>query len=126
MAFVKLLPPEGRASHSVEEVLRRLRDEFGVVHTDPEEGRDRVAKMIEMLRGFSDSWPGKWAQLASLRSGQSEAVCVRFGDDPDLVAFCCVQPGSSLFFDSPDEICGPARPLLERAASALGYTVYDG
>jgi hypothetical protein len=42
------------------------------------------------------------------------------------MARCCVIPDSELFFDSPEEIDGPARPLVERAASALGYVVFDG
>jgi hypothetical protein len=35
-------------------------------------------------------------------------------------------PGSDLFFDGRDEIDGPSRPLVERAARALGYTLTEG
>ncbi|HEY2909830.1 MAG TPA: hypothetical protein VGI99_06265 [Gemmataceae bacterium] len=126
MAFVKLLPPEGRDALPVKEVLRRLRDEFDVVDCDPDAGQDHVAGMIHATLRFSDSLPGKQEQLAWLQSVQNEAVFISFGDDLSLLASCCVKPDSDLFFDGADEIDGPARPLLERAATALGYTVYDG
>ena len=51
---------------------------------------------------------------------------VSFGDNLGLLASCCVMTDSELFFGSPDEVDGPARPLVERAASALGYEVYPG
>jgi hypothetical protein len=35
-------------------------------------------------------------------------------------------PNSELFFDNPDEVDGPARSLVERAAAALGYTLFEG
>ena len=82
--------------------------------------------MIAATLRFSDALPGKQERLAWLRSVQNEAVYVSFGDELGLVASCCVKPDSELFFDSPDEIHGLARPLLERAASALGYTVFEG
>jgi len=126
MAFIKLFPPEGRDALPVEDVIRRLRDEFDVVGADPDAGQDHVAGMIAATLRFSDSLPGKQERLAWLQSVQNEAVYVSFGDDVGLVASCCVKPDSELFFDSPDEIHGPARPLLERAASVLGYTVFEG
>lgn len=64
--------------------------------------------------------------MAELQSVQDAAVQVSFGDDLGLVASCCVMPDSELFFGSPDEVDGPARPLVERAASALGYEGYEG
>jgi hypothetical protein len=126
MAFIKLFPPEGRDALPVKEVIRRLRDEFDLVDADPDAGQNHVAEMIAATLKFSDSLPGKQERLAWLRSVQNDAVYVSFGDDLGLVASCCVKPCSELFFDSPDEIHGPARPLLERAAKALGYTVFDG
>jgi hypothetical protein len=125
MAFIKLFPPEGRDALTVKEVISRLRDEFDVVDPDPDAGRDHVAGMIAATLRLSDSLPGKQERLAWLQSIQNDAVYVSFGDDVGLVASCCVKPGSELFFDSPDEIDGPARPLLKRAATALRYTVYD-
>jgi len=125
MAFIKLFSPEGRDPLPVKQVIRRLRDEFKVVDANPDAGQDHVAGMIAATLRFSDSLPGKQERLAWLQSIQDDAVYVSFGDDLGLVASCCVQPASELFFDSPDEIDGPARPLLERAAKALGYTVYD-
>jgi hypothetical protein len=126
MAFVKLFPPEGRDALPVSDVIRRLEDEFAVVETDSDEGQDHVAGMIAATLRFSDLLPGKHDRLTWLQSIQNDAVYVSFGDDQSMVASCCVKPGSELFFDSPDEIHGPARTLLERAALALGYTVYDG
>jgi hypothetical protein len=126
MAFIKLFPPEGRDALAVRDVIRRLRDEFDVVDADPNAGQDHVAGMIAATVRFSDSLPGKQEQLAWLQSVQNDSVYVSFGDNLDLVASCCVKPDSELFFDSPDEIPGAARPLVERAASALGYTIFDG
>ncbi|AWM35589.1 hypothetical protein GobsT_67360 [Gemmata obscuriglobus] len=126
MAFVKLLPPEGGAPLSVADVIRRLADEFAEVHADPDAGQDHVAGMIAATLRFSDALPGKWERLARLQSVQHAAVCVSFGDDLGNVAACCVMPDSELFFGSPDEVDGPAWPLVERAASALGYRVDAG
>ena len=119
MAFIKLVPPDGHDALPVDEVICRLRHEFDVVDADPDAGQDHVAGMIAATLRFSDSLPGKQERLAWLQSIQNDAVYVSFGDDLGLVASCCVQPGSELFFGSPDEVHGPARPLLERAASAL-------
>lgn len=94
MAFIKLSPPEGRDALLVKEVVRRLRDEFEVVDTDPDAGQDHVAGMIAATLGFLDSLPGKQERLAWLQSIQNDAVFVSFGDDLGLVASCCVQPGS--------------------------------
>ena len=35
-------------------------------------------------------------------------------------------PESELFFGHPDEVDGDARPLVERAAEVLAYTIYEG
>jgi hypothetical protein len=123
MAFVKLLPPEGHDAHSVAEVIERLREEFDVVDADPDAGQDHVAGVIAATLRFSDEVPGKHERLAWFQSIQGDAVYVSFGDDLGLVARCCVMPDSELFFDSPDEIDGPARALVERAAAVLSYTV---
>jgi hypothetical protein len=126
MAFVKLLPREDGNALPVDNVIRRLRDEFEVVDVDPDAGRDHVAGMIAATLRFDDSIPIKHEQLARLQSVQEGAAYVSFGDDLANMASCCVMSDSELFFDSPDEIDGPTRPLVERAAAALGYTVYEG
>jgi hypothetical protein len=126
MAFIKLFPPERGDALPVKEIIRRLWDEFEVVDADPNAGQDHVAGMIAATLRFSDALPGKQERLEWLQSVQKDAVYVSFGDDLGLVASCCVKPDSELFFDSPDEIDGPARPLLDRAALALGYTVFEG
>ena len=125
MAYLKLFPREGCDALPVADVIRRLQDEFAGVDADADAGQDHVAAMIAATLRFSDSLPGKQARLSWLQSIQNEAIYVSFGDDLGLLASCCAMPGSELFFDSPDEINGPARPLVERAASALGYTLYD-
>lgn len=126
MAFIKLFPPDDKPALSVARVIRRLRDEFSFVDENPDEGQDFVASMIAATLGFSDVIPGKQERLQWLQSVQEHAVLVSFGDDLSIVASCCVLPDSELFFGSPDEVDGPARPLVERAASALGYTIYEG
>jgi hypothetical protein len=125
MAFVKLFPPEDGDALPVADVIRRLQDEFGVVDTDPNAGQDHVARMIVATLRFANSVPGKQERLAWLQSAQGTAVYVSFGDDLELMASCCVMPDSELFFGNPDEVDGPARPLVERAATALGYTVFE-
>jgi hypothetical protein len=126
MAFVKLFPPEGHNALPVADVIRRLKDEFAAVDADSDKGQNHVADMIAATLRFSDAIPGKQERLAWLQSVQDAAVYVSFGDDLGTVAGCCVMPDSELFFGSPDEVDGPARPLVERAASALGYTVFEG
>jgi hypothetical protein len=126
MAFVKLFPPEGSDAHPVADVIRRLGDEFAFVDADPDEGENHVASMIAATLRFSDALPGKQQRLAWLQSVRDAAVYVSFGDDLGNVASCCVMPKSELFFGNPDEVDGPARPLVERAASALGYTLFEG
>lgn len=123
MAFVKLLPPEGGDVLQVADVIRRLKNEFSIVHTDAEAGRDHIADIIAATLRFSDRVPGKQERIAWLLSVQESAVYVSFGDDLAVSASCCVKPDSELFFGNPDEVDGPARPLVERAASVLGYRV---
>jgi hypothetical protein len=126
MAFIKLRPFEGRSALSVADVTHRLTTEFAVVDVDPEEGRAHVAGMLTATLRFSDAVPGKQGQLEWLRSVQDSAVHVFFGDDATTLAGCCVMPDSELFFGSPDEVDGAARSLVERAAVALGYSLFQG
>lgn len=125
MAFIKLFPPEGRAALSIAEVMERLRDEFDVVLADPDEGQDHVAGMIAVTLQFSDELPGKQERLEWLQSVQNDAVSVTFGDDLGLLANCCLMTDSELFFGNPVEVDGDARPLVDRAAAVLGYTIFD-
>lgn len=125
MAFVKLFPLEG-GTLSVADAFRRLEDEFAVVDVDPDAGQDYVASMIVTTLRFSDAMPGKQELLAWFQSIQDSAVLVSFGDDLGTMASCCLTSGTELFFGSPDEVDGPARPLVERAAAALDYTLFEG
>jgi hypothetical protein len=126
MAFIKLFPPEGRDALPVSDVIRRLEEEFDIVDADPDEGQDHVAGMIAATLRFSDALPGKQDRLAWLQAAQGAAVYVSFGDDLGIMAGCCVMPNAELFFGSRDEVDGPARPLVERAAAALDYTLFEG
>ncbi len=126
MAFIKLLPSKERGALPVNDVIRRLEDKFAIVNADPEEGQDQVAGMIAYILRLDDDFPGKDEQIARLQSFQDRAVWVSFGDDLDPAAATCVMPDSDLFFGGRDEVDGPARPLVERAASALGYTLHAG
>jgi hypothetical protein len=126
MAFVKLLPPDGRHALPVRRVVQLLRDEFALVETDPEQGRDHVSQMITTALRLPDILPAKQEMLTRLPALQNDAVYVTFGDGPDAVAGCCVMPDTELFFGRPDEVDGPARPLVDRAAAALGYEVLVG
>jgi hypothetical protein len=126
VAFIKLYPPEDGEALPVREVLERLRAEFEIVDADADEGQDHVAGMIAATLRFSDAIPGKQERVAWLQSVQGAAVFVSFGDDLGTLASCCVMPDSALFFDGRDELKGVARPIVERAAAALGYTLHEG
>jgi hypothetical protein len=126
MAFVKLVRPDGRDALPVADIIRRLRDEFEYVVADPEEGQDDVANVIAATLRMSAVWPGGEERVAALQAVQREAVYVWFGDDASLTAGCCLKPGWELLFGRGVEVDGPARPLVERAAVAIGYVVEDG
>jgi hypothetical protein len=126
MAFVKLLPPENGDALPVDDVIRRLQDEFNLVDVDPDAGQDHVSAMIAATLRFSDVVPGKQERIKWFQSVQDAAILVTFGDDLHTVASTCVMPHSELFFGSADEVDGPAHPLVERAAVALGYRLRKG
>jgi hypothetical protein len=126
MAFIKLFPREDRDPLSIEKIVELLRTEFEIVDVDPEEGQSFVDGMIAAALRISDVVPGKQERLALFQSAQPTAVFVSFGDDLSVMADFCLWTGSELFFDSPDVLHGPARPLLDRAALALGYEQYPG
>jgi hypothetical protein len=126
VAFIKLWPAEGQKALLVAEIIERFREEFENVHTDAVAGQEHVGAMITATLRFSDAIPGKQERLESLRSVQSQAVLVSFGDCPELVVSVCVRSGSELFIDSPKALHGDARPLVERAAHALDYVLFRG
>ena len=126
MAFIKLFPYQGAQYLDSHDIIERLRDEFKYVDVDTERGRDHVAGMIAATRRFSEAMPGKQDRIAALQAAQDYAVYVCFGDDPSVSAACCIMPESELFFGSPDEVDGDARPLVERCAGALNYEVFPG
>jgi hypothetical protein len=126
MAFIKLIPRKGRKCLPVNSIVRLLKDEFTVMDIDRDEGQNHVAGMIAATLRFSDSLPFKQEQLTRLQSVQPTAVFVTFGDNLDVTASCCLMEDTELFFGYPDEVDGPARPLVERAAKAIGYTVFEG
>jgi hypothetical protein len=126
MAFVNLFPTDGGQSHPIPEKFKRLRGEFAVVDTDPARGREHMQSTIAATLRFSDILPRKQPQLARLRAAQNVAVYLTFGDSRDTTAGCCFVPDSEFFFGFPNEVDGPARPLVERCASALGYELFRG
>ena len=126
MSFIKLFPPDGDDTLAVSDVIRRLQEEFDIVNSDPDEGQDYVSGIIAATLGFSDAIVDKQRIIDRLKSVQKDSVYLSFGDDLGLVACCCIIPGEELFFGSPDEVNGPARSLVERAALALGYTLFEG
>jgi hypothetical protein len=122
MAHIRLWPYNNRFL-PVASVLERLRAEFQVVNADAARGQASVVKWIELTQRFADAIriPGKDERLALLQSVQVAAVYVSFGDSLELLASCYVMPGVALFFESTDEVSGPARRLVERAGITLGY-----
>ena len=126
MAFIKLIPRKGRKCLPVNSIVRLFKDEFAIVDLDRDEGQNHVAGMIAATLRFSDSLPFKQEQLTRLQSIQPTAVYVTFGDNLDVTTSCCLMADSELFFDNPDELDGPAREIIERAAKAIEYTVYRG
>lgn len=126
MAFIKLIPPEDRESLPVDEVIERLRSEFGFVHSDPAAGQAHVSAMIVATQRLSDKLPFKQERLSWLQAAQDSAVHVSFGVDSSVVASCCLMRDSELFFGRGEEVDGAARPLVDRAAVALGYSIFEG
>jgi hypothetical protein len=126
MAFLKLFPHKGHDWLPIGEVLGRLRAEFQFVDVDRHRGQDHVGDMIAATLRFSDELPHKQEQLADLQSLRDSAVYVTFGDSEQVEASCCLMRNRQLFFDSRDEIDGPARQLVERLAGALNYELYVG
>ena len=126
MAFIKLWPRDDDGALPVLEVVDRLREEFEFVSVDTEAGRDHVGDMIAATLSFPDTLPWKADRLAELKAMQEAALYVSFGDDLDVVAGSCVLPGEPLFFGNLDEVDGPARSLVERAAKALRDYLEDG
>src|SRR5687768_7740514 len=108
MAFIKLLTPDEGSCLTVEDVVRKLRDEFRYFHADPEEGGDYVGGTITAVLTFPPDLRGRQEQLDQWTVAQEDSVVVEFGDTPDLFARTCVIPESDLFFGAPEEVNGPA------------------
>jgi hypothetical protein len=121
MSFIALCPPDGRDPLPVTEVVRRLRDAFPLVRLDADRGRNYVGRIIAGMVQDRHTLSRKQSRLAELRETQDQAVWVSFGDADEVLANCCLLPGKELFFCHPNELRGPARPLLERCAAALRY-----
>jgi hypothetical protein len=126
VAFLKLFPREHADPLPIATIIARLEGEFPVVKTSKEDGQKHLSAVIAATERFSDELPGKQERLEYFRSVKEVAVFVEFGDRLDLLASCCLLSGAELLFSYPYEISGPGRPLIERAASALGYEVFEG
>ena len=126
MAFIKLFPHEGAPWLAVDCVVERLRDEFIYFHADRDEGRDHVGGMIAAVVKLPEDLPGRQEQLDNWKVAQESAIVVEFGNFPACFARTCVIAASELFFGRRDEVHGPARPFVDRAASILGYKLFCG
>ncbi len=118
----KLTPADGKSYLAADEVLRRLRDEFGFVEADAQQGREHVQGMV---RRFLKA--GAEETIDRLQKGRDEALMVVIADEAHS------QDGRLRFAVIPGEpiIVGYwsgrhrrlAEPLLKRCAEALGYSV---
>jgi len=124
----KLIPADGTSYLAPEEVVRRLNDEFEVVETDVEEGRDHVQSMIlQFIKMQTGGKAGCDVHIERLQNVRDAAVMVVIADDIRS------QDGRLRFAVIPEEpiIVGYwsgrhqrlAEPLLQRCSQALGYSV---
>jgi hypothetical protein len=121
----QLWPPEGTPYLSVDEVLRRWRDAFGHVLTDPAAGRAQMDETIAYLAGMVGGGHFTREDLERARRNRDLAVQVHLADaaQPGLAYLeTVVTPETEILFgytggDHEDA----AAPLVERAAAALGY-----
>jgi hypothetical protein len=120
----KLVPADGKEYLPPDEVVRRLRDEFDAVETDPGQGREHVLGMVRRLLKIE---AGSEERIDRLHKGCDAAVMVVVADDPNS------QDGRLRFAVIPGEpiIVGYwsgrhqrlAEPILKRCAQSLGYSV---
>ena len=118
----KLTPADGKTYLTPDEVVRRLSDEFDVVESDAQQGREHVQAMV---RRFLKA--GAEETIDRLQKGCDAAVMVVIADEPQS------QDGRLRFAVIPGEpiIVGYwsgrhrrlAEPLLKRCSQALGYSV---
>jgi hypothetical protein len=114
-----------------DEVLRRLRAEFPVVEINQDYGREMVQERIDFIERRSSEGLDPWLEndktLERLRCGINSALGVYFADEPDAefaYLTTVVMQNEPLFFGyTSDEHQQNARPLLKRAAKALGYDI---
>ena len=125
MAFVKLEPLVGKPYLSVDRIIDHLRLEFDWVEVDREEGRSHVNGMLAFAYRVSDEVPGKVERTKKWEAALDQSAWVSFGDS-DASASCCLIPETELFFGDADAIAGAGRRIVQRAADALGYEVFEG
>ena len=124
----KLMPDDGKPYLAPDEVVRRLRGEFAVVHIDAGQGREHVQGMIvKFIKMQTGGKAGCDAHIDRLQKAREDAVMVVIADDDRS------EDGRLRFAVIPAEpiIVGYwsgrhqrlAEPLLKRCSAALGYPV---
>ena len=117
-----LMPSDGNSYLSPDEVVRRLREEFDVVETDAEQGREHVQELVRRCLKA-----GREETIDRLQKARDAALMVVISDEP------ISQDGRLRFAVIPGEpiIVGYwsgrhqrlAEPILKRCSQALGYSV---
>lgn len=125
MASLRLSAPNRRPLE-IEEIVQRLEREFDIVEVSESEGEEYVSQLIESTELMPDETPGKLGRINYLNEVREGAVYVRFGDNEELMADCCLMPGDpDIFFDGRRYIDGPERAVVERAGKVLGYKLAE-
>lgn len=132
MGHRKLFPKSGNKYLSPSEVITRLQAHFEHVEINQHQGATHVDKMVDQLTRmrFLSPPPATPEDIERLRSYRSQAVFVKFCDEPDsehAYLTTTVIPGEPLFFgfSSSDQEEAAAK-LLERCALILGYEIIEG
>jgi hypothetical protein len=118
----KLYPFKGRPFLKPEEVVERLREEFGFCDADQEQGADDVGDVIAKLIELKAPQPIIDAAIA----GRNRSYSVTVADDmasKKSLSFI-VRPGEGLLIGYHSaQHKGEVRDLVERCAKALNYEI---
>jgi hypothetical protein len=128
---LQLLPPEGHPQLTPDDLLQRLRDEFGYVEVSSEEGRQNLLGIIERVERTSpDAYARvrqgggealKRAHLESLHNALPSARSVRFGDDAEHCVYYLSGVGKGVLIVVEEDW---ENVIAQRCARALGYAIH--